>query len=108
MKLMKALLKFFRLSRMIITTSLPIDERTYLIPWNPIIHFRKSFKRAYLAGGWELRLRLYTRGDVSVSYKQDYAVTIEILDHEKKLDVYSDILHEYGSIYKRIKLRIAA
>lgn len=84
------------------------DESTYCVPWNPIIHFEKSFTRSYLTGAWELRLRLYTRGDISTSYKQDYAVTIEILDGEKKVDVYSDILHDYGTIYRRFRLRIAA
>ncbi|WP_231424674.1 S8 family peptidase [Pedobacter sp. Leaf250] len=84
------------------------DESTYAIPWNPIIHFEKSFTRSYLSGAWEVRLRLYTRGEIPTSYKQDYAITIEIVDTEKKVDVYSDIIHEFGSIYKRFKLRLAA
>lgn len=84
------------------------DETTYSIPWNPIIHFEKSFTRGYLTGAWELRLRLYTRGDLHANYKQDYAVTIEILDENKKTSVYNDLIHDYGSIYKKFKMRIAA
>jgi hypothetical protein len=83
-------------------------EQTFNLPWNPIIQFEKSFSRAYLAGDWDLRLRLYTRGNVPEEYKQDYSVVIEIIDTENHTNVYSDIQGQFGSIYKRIEIRIAA
>ncbi|MDQ3192215.1 MAG: S8 family peptidase [Bacteroidota bacterium] len=83
-------------------------DQNYNVPWNPIIQFEKSFSRSYLAGDWDLRLRLYTRGNISEDYKQDYSVVIEIIDTENHTSVYSDIEKQFGSIYKRIEIRIAA
>lgn len=80
----------------------------YNLPWNPIIQFEKSFTRSYFTGEWELRLRLYTRGNVEESYLQDYSVVIEIIDLKESTDVYSDILNEFSSIYKSIKIKVAA
>jgi hypothetical protein len=80
----------------------------YILPWNPIIQFEKSFSRGYLTGAWDLRLRLYTRGTVKEDYLQDYAVVIEIIDDENGTNVYNDIIAEYSEIYKKIKIRIAA
>lgn len=84
------------------------DDGKYILPWNPIIQFEKSFSRGYLTGAWDLRLRLYTRGNVIEDYLQDFAVVIEIIDDEKGTNVYNDILTEYSEIYKKIKIRIAA
>lgn len=83
-------------------------ENNYNLPWNPIIQFEKSFSRSYLCDEWELRLRLYTRGNVSEDYLQDYSVVIEILDLENETSVYDDIEKEFGSIYERIKIKLAA
>ncbi len=83
-------------------------EGKYILPWNPIIQFEKSFSRGYLTGEWDLRLRLYTRGNVNEDYMQDYAVVIEIIDDENGTNVYNDIISEYSEIYKKIKIRIAA
>jgi hypothetical protein len=84
------------------------DETTYSMPWNPILHFEKSFSRGYLTGEWELRLRLYTRGSLLVNYKQDYAVTVEIIDELGIQNIYADIENDFGLIYKKFKLRSAA
>ncbi len=89
------------------TINISADDK-YLVPWNPILQFEKTFHRSYLHGQWELRLRLYTRGKTLPTYLQDYAVVIEIIDDKNKTDVYNDILHEFKEIYKRIELRIAA
>ncbi len=83
-------------------------ENNYNLPWNPIIQFEKSFSRSYLCGEWDLRLRLYTRGNVSEDYRQDYSVVIEIIDLESGTSVYDDIEKEFGSIYERIKIKLAA
>jgi len=83
-------------------------DQNYNLPWNPIIQFEKSFSRSYLAGDWDLRLRLYTRGNVTEDYRQDYSVVIEVVDAENHANVYSDIQNEFGDIYKRIEIRIAA
>jgi hypothetical protein len=83
-------------------------ENNYNLPWNPIIQFEKSFSRSYLCGEWDLRLRLYTRGNVSKDYLQDYSVVIEIIDLESGTSVYDDIEKEFGSIYERIKIQLAA
>lgn len=89
------------------TINISADDK-YLKPWNPILQFEKSFKRSYLHGQWDLRLRLFTRGKTSTSYLQDFAVVIEIIDDNLKTDVYNDILLEFKDIYKRIEIRIAA
>ena len=80
----------------------------YLIPWNPIIQFEKSFSRSYLTGKWDLRLRLYTRGKVDEKYLQDYAVVIELIDENNSTNVYDDILAQFADIYKKIQLKEAA
>lgn len=83
-------------------------EDKYNLPWNPIIQFEKNFSRSYSAGFWELKLRLYTRGKVKDNYLQDYSVVIEIIDDNKKTDVYADVESEFSDIYKKIKITIAA
>lgn len=89
------------------TINISADDK-YLKPWNPILQFEKSFKRSYLHGQWDLRLRLYTRGKTLPTYLQDFAVVIEIIDDNSKTDVYNDIQNEFKEIYKRIEIRIAA
>jgi hypothetical protein len=89
------------------TINISADDK-YLKPWNPILQFEKSFRRSYLHGQWDLRLRLYTRGKTLPTYSQDFAVVIEIIDDNNKTNVYNDILKEFSEIYKRIELRIAA
>jgi hypothetical protein len=83
-------------------------DDSYNLPWNPIIQFEKAFTRSYLTGIWDLRLRLYTRGNIEEDYKQDYSVVIEIIDKKNKTNVYDDIIAEFGKIYKPIKIKIAA
>lgn len=80
----------------------------YQLPWNPVIQFEKTFSRSYLTGSWELRLRLYTRGKVDQKYLQDYAVVIELIDENRKTNIYDDILAQFAAIYKKIQLREAA
>ena len=80
----------------------------YILPWNPIIQFEKGFTRGYLTGAWDLRLRLYTRGNIKEDYLQDFAVVIEIIDEENGTNVYNDIITEYSEIYKKIIVSIAA
>lgn len=87
--------------------NISVDDR-YQLPWNPTIQFQKTFSRSYLSGLWELRLRLYVRGDIDEKYLQDYAVVIEIIDDKESTDVYNDILSEYSEIYKKIKINVAA
>ncbi|CAD0008163.1 S8 family peptidase [Flavobacterium salmonis] len=83
-------------------------DDSYNLPWNPIIQFEKSFTRSYLVGQWDLRLRLYTRGNIEDDYKQDYSVVIEIIDDKSNTDVYKDVVSEFGKIYKPIKINVAA
>ncbi len=83
-------------------------EDKYSHQWNPIIKLEKDFRRKYLCGDWELKLHLYTRGNLPTNYKQSYAVVIEIIDSLGGTDVYNDILAEYGNIYSAIVLNIAA
>ncbi|MBT1697144.1 S8 family peptidase [Fulvivirgaceae bacterium PWU4] len=90
------------------TKGITITDEKYQVPWNPIIKFEKTFSRNYLAGLWELRLRLFTRGPISDQYKQDYALVIEIIDENNKIDVYADIMKDYKDIYKKIPVRVAA
>lgn len=83
-------------------------EGNYNLPWNPIIQFEKSFTRAYSDGNWEVRLRLFTRGKVKEDYLQDYSVVIELIDENRKKDIYSDIQKEFGQIYETMKVVLAA
>jgi Subtilase family len=84
------------------------SDDKYQLPWNPIIRFEKSFSRSYLTGIWELRLRLYTRGNMDEKYLQDFAVVIEIIDEGKSTNVYNDIISQFSDIYKKIQLKRAA
>jgi hypothetical protein len=83
------------------------DDNNHNLPWNPIIQFQKSFYRSYLTGEWWLRLRLFTRGNVSSEYLQDFSVVIEIIDELNYTNVYHDIEGEFGDIYQRIAIRQA-
>lgn len=83
-------------------------EDKYSLPWNPITKFEKTFSRAYLTGAWELRLRLYTRGNVDTNYLQDFAVVIEIIDENGNVNVYDNLLEEFPGVYNAIKLIKAA
>lgn len=83
-------------------------ENNYSLPWNPIIQFEKSFSRSFLCGEWDLRLRLYTRGGLEEEYLQDYSAVIEIIDGEEGTNVYNDIEKEFGNIYTRINITLAA
>ncbi len=87
--------------------SISPDDK-YNVPWNPIIQFEKTFSRSYLAGQWDLRLRLYTRGKIDENYHQDYSVVIELIDENGITDVYSDVENEFSNLYKKIEIRIAA
>lgn len=83
-----------------------LSDEKYNLPWNPIIQFEKSFTRGFLAGAWELRLRLYTRGKTIDSYLQNYATVIEIIDDNKTIGVYSDIESEFAEIYSKIEVSV--
>ncbi|ESU21773.1 hypothetical protein FCR2A7T_02310 [Flavobacterium cauense R2A-7] len=85
-----------------------LSDEKYNLPWNPIIQFEKSFTRGFLAGAWELRLRLYTRGKTSENYLQNYATVIEIIDDNKTIDVYNDIENEFSEIYNKIEVSVGA
>lgn len=84
------------------------NKANYLVPWNPIIRCKKVFTKNYIPGNWDLRLRLYTRGGVSPRYLQDYAVVIEVVDKKMSTDVYRDLATEYGSVYKKFRIKTAA
>ncbi|KRD58496.1 hypothetical protein ASE40_19405 [Flavobacterium sp. Root935] len=81
-----------------------LKEGKYNLPWNPVLQFEKSFTRGFLAGAWELRLRLYTRGKILENYLQDYAVVIELIDDLKNMDVYEEIEKEFSTIYSKIEV----
>lgn len=78
------------------------------LPWNPIVKLEKTFKRGFISGEWELRLKLLTRGTVPKTYKQKYAVIIEVLDPNSKLLVHDSVLSEFSSTYKPEKMQSAA
>ncbi|MCH2449247.1 MAG: S8 family peptidase [Gracilimonas sp.] len=80
----------------------------YNVPWNPTLRFEKNFVYSYEPGEWRIRLRLNTRGDVDESYRQDFAIVIEVLDLKGGTDVFSDIQNEYGGTYEQIILEVAA
>jgi len=85
-----------------------VSDEKYNLPWNPIIQFEKTFTRGFLAGSWQLRLRLYTRGKTDENYLQNYATVIEIIDDNKVIDVYNDIESEFAEIYSKIEVSVGA
>lgn len=76
------------------------------LPWNPLIHFRKSFTRSYATGFWELQLRLYTR-DVPEDFRQSFAVILEVRDANGGGDVWAAVRDEVGDRFRPV-LRTAA
>ena len=79
--------------------SLSANDFKYLVPWNPIILMEKEFSRNYSTGEWEARVRLLTRGKLADDFQQDYVIIIQVIDANGTLDVYSDVLSKYSSIY---------
>ena len=79
------------------------SDQKYNHPWNPILQFEKQFTRGFSTGYWELRLRLFTRGSLNNRYIQNYAVVIEIIDVNNKVDVYKEVINEFGKKYERIR-----
>jgi hypothetical protein len=86
----------------------PDDIRKSIVPWNPVIHFEKSFSRGYNVGAWQLRLRLFTRGRIPDDFKQSYSTIIEVIDESGGIPVYDDVLAQYGSIYHAMLVRDVA
>lgn len=78
-------------------------DQKYNLPWNPILQFEKEFTRGFSSGYWELRLRLFTRGTLTNRYQQGFAVIIEIIDSNNKVDVYKETLEEFGSRYQVVR-----
>lgn len=77
-------------------------------PWNPLIHFAKSFSRQYSTGDWELRLRLMTRGGLPGSFAQRFALVVEVIDDSGTTDVRRDVLAEAADRVQLVRLRSAA
>ena len=71
----------------------------YYRKWSPIMQFEKSFTRLYSPGIWELKLRLYTRGDLDENFQQSYSCVIEVMDEKENANVYEDIIDNYGNEY---------
>lgn len=84
------------------------NDYDYSQAWSPVIHFEKKFSRAYLAGEWELRLRLVTRGVLPVNFTQSYALVLEVLDGNGVADVRGEILKATSTRYRPVILRFAA
>jgi len=74
--------------------------------WSPIVQFEKAFRRNYMAGAWELRLRLWTRG-LPRTFAQAHAVVVEVIDDSQTVDVWQDVEAEAGAVFKPF-LRVAA
>ncbi|NBJ15221.1 MAG: S8 family peptidase [Dehalobacter sp. 4CP] len=88
--------------------SLSSNDFKYSVPWNPVIQIEKDFSRNYCAGEWEARVRLLTRGDLPEDFQQDYVIIIQVIDANGLVDVYSDVLRSYSSIYLTVRIREAA
>ncbi|WP_412467456.1 S8 family peptidase [Pedobacter sp. KLB.chiD] len=78
-------------------------DQKYNLPWNPILQFEKEFTRGFSCGYWELRLRLFTRGTLTNKYVQYFAVIIEVIDSNNKVDVYKETLKEFGNKYQIVR-----
>ncbi len=98
-----ALEKLTKSRKKVVASSSPLNYRK---PWSPIIRMEKTFTRNFLSGAWSVKLRLFTRGKISPTYLQDYALIVEVIDEKGTTDVHKDIKDEFGKIYK--KIRIAA
>lgn len=71
----------------------------YSRPWNPTIKFERTFERNFSSGNWEIRLRLYSRGNLPDDFEQHFAVIVECTDETGKMHFYNDFLTEYGKNY---------
>lgn len=85
-------------------------EDKIVADWSPIQQFEKAFSRSYSSGEWELKVRCWTRGDLTEDFEQDFAVVIEIIDDFGNGDPHQEILNETGNTYftKVISLERAA
>ena len=83
-------------------------DQKYNLPWNPILQFEKEFTRGFSCGYWELRLRLFTRGTLTNKYLQDFAVIIEVIDSNNKVDVYEETVNEFGNKYGVVRSKRGA
>ena len=70
------------------------SSNVYAKQWSPILQFEKSFSRNFLAGEWQVTLRLFTRGVITDDYSQDYAIIIEVIDEAGKINVYDEIKND--------------
>jgi len=75
--------------------------------WSPVSQLTRSFTRSYETGGWELQLRLWTRG-VSAGFRQSYAAVIEVVDATATQPVRSSVEAEVGSAFSVAAIRAAA
>lgn len=83
-------------------------EDDVLYPWNPLVHFARSFRRSYTHGDWELRLRLMTRGELPEDFTQTFAVVIEVLDASGGTRIRDSLEIERPGVYIPVSLRLAA
>lgn len=75
------------------------NSNTYTKQWSPILQFEKCFSRNFDAGEWEVALRLYTRSINDTTFKQDYAIIIEVIDINGKINVYDEIKNDENLNY---------
>lgn len=75
------------------------NSNTYTKQWSPILQFEKCFSRNFDAGEWEVALRLYTRSINDTTFKQDYAIIIEVIDITGKINVYDEIKNDENLNY---------
>jgi len=71
----------------------------YSQKWNPTVRYERTFSRNFSSGEWELRLRLNTRGNLPDSYTQNFAVVIECIDETEQLNLFDDVMRQYGAKY---------
>lgn len=75
------------------------NSNTYTKQWSPILQFEKCFSRNFDAGEWEVAIRLYTRSINDTTFKQDYAIIIEVIDINGKINVYDEIKNDENLNY---------
>ena len=86
------------------------SENSYYKQWSPIIQFEKKFKRSFSYGEWFVKLRLYTRGNVSDTYLQDFSIVIEVID-ENGNNIYdlikNDTQLKYNTYEEKVDVNYA-
>lgn len=83
------------------------DASVEVDKWSPIEKLDKRFHRSFATGGWELRLRLWTR-ELPPEFRQGFAAVIEVIDDTGERPVFRETEAAVGQTFRHVAVRVAA